>query len=298
MNGNIFNIQKFCINDGPGIRTTVFFKGCPLRCKWCHNPESNSVVPELLFSSDKCTGCKKCSAVCENGAHIITTEHILNRDNCTACGKCEAVCSAKALEIAGKTVSSDDVLKKVLSDKAFYEDSGGGITISGGEPFLQYGFLLDILKKAKEKGLHTCVETCGYTDREKLLEAAEYIDIFLFDWKISDSILHKKYTGVGNEKILQNLKALDENGSKIVLRCPVIPDVNDNEKHFKGIAETANRLKNIFGIEISPYHELGTSKLSGMGQKKIISFKVPEKEEAEKYIASVKKYTDIPVKRM
>ncbi len=296
--GLIFNIQKFCINDGPGIRTTVFFKGCPLRCEWCHNPESKKILQELMFFSDKCISCAKCDGICEKGVHIFDDVHTLNRSECVFCGKCEAVCPVNALEVAGKTVTADEVMKAALSDKAFYEDSGGGITLSGGEPFMQYEFMLDILKKAKRNSLHTCVETCGFTDKEKLLEAAEFIDIFLFDYKITDSALHKEYTGVGNEKITENLRIIDENGSKIILRCPIIPSVNDNEAHFKGIAKTADSLKNVIGIELSPYHELGISKLTRIGQENKYKFRTPTDTEISGYINSVKKYTDKSVKKM
>ncbi len=296
--GKIFNIQRFCINDGPGIRTTVFFKGCPLRCRWCHNPESNISASELLFNDRKCIFCRKCADVCENGVHGFLSEHSISREKCISCGKCVIVCPANALEIAGKNKTCDEVIAEVLRDKAFYEDSGGGLTLSGGEPFMQYEFMLEILKKAKESLLHTCIETCGYTDREKILEAAKYTDIFLFDWKITDSVLHNKYTGVGNEKILDNLKALDKNGSKIILRCPIIPAVNDTEEHFKGIAQLANSLQNVIGIEISPYHELGLSKLSRMGREAENQFAVPKKEDTQSYIEAVKKYTYKSVKKM
>lgn len=297
MNGLIFNIQKFCINDGPGIRTTVFFKGCPLRCKWCHNPESNRISHDLLFSADKCILCRKCEAVCEQGVHIFEKKHILDRTVCVACKRCESICPVNALEIAGKGMSIQEILKTVLSDKEFFEDSGGGLTLSGGEPFLQYEFMLELLKKAKENSLHTCVETCGFTDREKLLEASQYVDIFLFDYKHSDSVLHKQYTGAENEKILNNLKLLNEKGCKIILRCPIIPDVNDTQEHFRAIGELADSLKNIIGIEIAPYHELGISKGERLG-KKINSFTVPEKEDVLRYIEEIKKYTYKSVKRM
>lgn len=298
MTGTVFNIQRFCINDGPGIRTTVFLKGCPLRCEWCHNPESNKKTEELLFSSEKCMNCGKCAAVCENGVHIFSESHYLLRENCVFCRKCERICPAQALNIAGEIKTADEIIKAVLSDKEFYEDSGGGLTVSGGEPFFQYEFLLEILKKAKENGLHTCIETSGFTEREKILECARFTDIFLFDYKLSDSVLHKKFTGAGNSVILGNLKALDENGYKTILRCPVIPEVNDNEEHLRGIAETANGLKNILGIEIAPYHELGISKSERLGQAEIKTFRVPENEEIQKYIDTVKKYTSVPVKRM
>ncbi len=298
MQGQIFNIQRFSINDGQGIRTTVFFKGCPLNCQWCHNPESKKISPELLFSGDKCVYCRKCEGSCENGVHLFEAKHTLSREKCTACGSCEAVCPVKCLSVAGKSISADDVIKEVLRDRIFFEESGGGITLSGGEPFLQYDFLTEILKKAKENSLHTAVETCGFADTEKMLAAAEYIDVFLFDYKLTDSALHKKYTGVGNEKILHNLKALSDKGSKIILRCPVIPSVNDTDEHFKGIARTAEENVGVTGIEIAPYHELGLSKLSRMGKENESSFTVPSQDTAQKYIEEIKKYTSKTVKLM
>ena len=175
-------VKRFAVHDGDGIRTTVFFKGCPLRCEWCHNPESNEAQPQLLYSADKCVLCGKCSDVCMNGVHIFSDTHMLLRENCTVCGRCENVCNTGALEVAGKKISSEEVIREVMKDKAFYEDSGGGLTVSGGEPFLQFSFLMDILRLAKENGLHTCIETSGFTDSEKILEAAKHTDIFLYDY--------------------------------------------------------------------------------------------------------------------
>ena len=298
MKGQIFNIQRFSVNDGRGIRTTVFFKGCPLSCRWCHNPESQKISPELLFSGDKCILCRKCEAVCKSLVHSFGEKHSADRKACKLCGECVSVCPVNALDIAGEEKSADEIIKTVLRDRIFFEESGGGITLSGGEPFLQYDFMLEILKKAKENSLDTAVETCGFTEREKILQAAELIDTFLFDYKLTDSTLHKKYTGVGNEKILGNLRALGENNSKIVLRCPIIPGVNDNTEHFKGIGETAEEIRSITGVEIAPYHELGLSKLRRLGREDENLFLVPEKNTAELYIREIQKYTRKPVKRM
>lgn len=295
--GLIFNIQRFCINDGPGIRTTVFFKGCPLSCLWCHNPESQKKAAELLFFRDKCINCGKCALACENGVHIFDGMHIVQREKCIACRSCEAVCRYNALELTGRTASADEVIKTVLADKEFFDDSGGGLTLSGGEPFMQPEFMLELLKKAKESSVHTCVETCGFTSSQRLLGASEYVDIFLFDYKLSDSELHRKYTGVGNEAILDNLRLLSDNGSKIILRCPVIPGVNDNEHHFRAIGETAEKFSGITGVEIAPYHELGLSKSDSLG-KSVNAFSVPSAQEAQEYIDRVKRYTEKNVKRM
>ncbi len=297
MFGTIFNIQKFCINDGPGIRTTVFFKGCPLRCKWCHNPESQKKSPELLFSADKCVTCRKCETVCENKVHIFTDSHILLRESCIACKKCEALCPNDAIEIAGRRLTADEVLKEVLSDKEFFEDSGGGLTLSGGEPFMQFDFMLSVLKEAKKEGIHTCVETCGFAAREKLLEAAPFIDIFLFDYKITDSSLHKEFTGTDNTLILSNLRALSSAGCKIILRCPVIPGVNDNDGHFRAIGDLSRENQGIIAVDIAPYHELGISKGERLGEQPEV-FSVPSKNDEEYYIESVRKYTRVPVNRM
>ena len=187
MNGKIFNIQKFCVDDGPGIRTTVFLKGCPLRCDWCHNPESQSVKSEFMFYKEKCSGCGRCAG--------ITVE---DKD---------FLCYNNAKEICGREASSDEVIKEVLKDKIFYDNSGGGMTLSGGEPLFQYDFSMELLKKAKENGIKTAVETCGYT-LKPLEEMSRYVDLWLYDIKILDEELHKKHTGVSNEVILKNLKFL------------------------------------------------------------------------------------------
>ena len=274
--GTVFNIQRFCVNDGPGIRTTVFLKGCPFSCVWCHNPESQRFEPEILFYKDKCTGCGRCKCV-------------------TAADR-DFVCFNGAKEICGKTVSADEVTAEVLKDKPFYENSDGGMTLSGGEPLAQYDFSLGLLKKAKENGIYTAVESCGYEEKSKILEIAKYVDLFLFDCKETDPELHKEYTGFDNKIILENLKALSDAGSKIILRCPIIPGFNDRAEHFKGISETADKFSGIEHIEIEPFHPLGESKYSALSRE-YADIQPPDAETVDNWIEQIKLGTEKEVKR-
>ena len=299
MDGNIFNIQKFCINDGPGIRTTVFVKGCPLRCAWCHNPESNSTKPELLYTESKCIGCGACAVACKNGVHTLADgTHTVDREKCTACGACADVCPTSALEISGYKKSVEDAIAEVMKDKIFYDNSGGGMTVSGGEPMAQFDFTKALLSEAKAKGLHTAIETCGFAPTERYAEILPLVDLFLFDWKITNSDLHKKYTGVDNMLIEKNLRMISENGGKIVLRCPIIPTVNDTEEHFSGIARLANELCGVLSVDIEPYHPLGIGKAERLGKE--VAFRelgIPENETVDAWIKSVQDKTEKVVKK-
>jgi len=297
--GLIFNIQKFCLNDGPGIRTTVFFKGCPLECSWCHNPESHLYECEILYDADKCIGCRRCATVCKNNAHIFEEgRHMYCREQCMRCGSCLKECFTNALEKVGRTMSVEEILQEVLKDKVFYDNSGGGLTISGGEPLMQFEFVYELLKQAKTHNIHTCIETCGFVNTEKICKITEYADIFLYDWKMTDDELHKKYTGVSNKLIEQNLYSIDKLKSRIILRCPIIPGVNDNREHFSGITGLANSLTNILSIEIVPYHSFGNSKYRKLNNKKsAVAFRLPSSKEIKHWIEEIQKLTTVPVKK-
>lgn len=299
MKGTVFNIQRFSINDGPGIRTTVFLKGCPLSCIWCHNPESKLTKREVLFNKSKCITCGACGVVCDNRAHVFEDgEHSLKRDLCIACGRCADVCPMKGLEAVGEENTVEEVLITVMKDKIFYDTSGGGLTVSGGEPMLQFDFTYDLLKSAKEKGLHTCMETCGFAEEERYIQIAKHVDIFLFDYKETDPMRHKEYTGVSNERILKNLRAIDEIGAKMILRCPIIPTLNDRTEHFEGIARVANSLKNVIEINVEPYHPLGMGKSEMLGKDyplKDITY--PTESAIEEWMNTIRKYTKFAVKK-
>jgi len=264
--GQIFDIQRFSLHDGPGIRTTVFLKGCPLRCKWCHNPESWSSEPQLFFNSEKCVDCMECVRICPTGAHQISEEkHVVKFRLCIACGKCIKLCNYNALSIFGYEQDVDSIFNEIKQDKDFYDMSGGGVTLSGGEPMLQLKMTLELLKKCKENNINTCVETCGYVPRKSYKAVIPYVDTYLFDYKDTDCSRHKELTGVSNELILANLDYLYNQGADIILRCPMIPGINDTEEHFKGIAAIAAKYPLLRSIEILPYHNMGVSKGIGIG---------------------------------
>ncbi len=267
MTGNIFNIQRFSTNDGPGIRTVIFLKGCPLSCIWCHNPESKKTATEIFFNPEKCLNCRLCENVCPNNAHIFENNvHIYNRKSCGMCMKCVDVCVMQALERCGKAYETDEVIREALKDKEFYEQSGGGVTLSGGEPLFQYGFSVEILKKLKEKDIHTAIETSGYCNAD-LSEISRYVDLWLYDIKLISEDEHIKHTGVSNKIIIRNLHFLDSIGAKIILRCPIISDVNMKAEHFERIKKLANSLKNIVAVHFEPYHPLGLDKAKNLGKE-------------------------------
>ena len=296
--GTVFNIQRYSVNDGPGIRTCVFMKGCPLDCLWCHNPESKSSKPELSYAERKCIGCRKCEAVCPKSCHSFANGmHHIDRSSCIGCGSCVEACSG-ALELIGKRRSAGDVLAEACRDKPFYETSGGGITFTGGEPLAQPDFLLQMLRLSKEEGIHVCIETCGFVRREILEQAMQYIDLFLFDCKETDAEKHKAFTGTDPKLIWDNLAFLAENGKQIVLRCPIVPGYNDTAAHFSGIAELANRYASVVRIDVEPYHPLGKTKAGQIGREYVLKdLGMTDAKLAERWISQIQAQTACPVRK-
>ena len=254
------------MHDGPGLRTTVFLKGCPLRCEWCHNPETQSGESELLYYSVKCIFCGLCEQVCPEKAHSLENGHKIDRAKCRACGVCAVKCPAAAVEICGREYSIEELLCEVEKDRMFYGENGG-VTLSGGEPFLQGKIVVDFLESCKSAGMTTAVETCGYADEGVILSAIPHTDLFLWDIKDTNDVRHKKYTGVSNIKIIKNLFAADANGAKTRLRCILVSGVNTDVSHYRGIAKLAVSLKNCEGVEIMPYHAYGGSKATHLGRE-------------------------------
>ncbi len=264
--GFIFNIQKFSIQDGPGIRTTLFMKGCPLKCPWCSNPEGISETPEILVGERKCIGCKKCAEACNTGA-ISFENGIRTIDwklcgNCLECGK---VCPSHAIQIVGEYKTVDEAFKIAAQDKDFYNTSGGGVTISGGEALLQWEFVRDLFSRCKTADFHTALDTTAYCPWENMERVLEYTDLILFDIKHMDSEKHQKYTGVSNELILDNLESASKT-TGIWLRIPLIPGFNDSESNMQKTAELASRIQ-AEKISLLPYHEWGKDKYSGLGKQ-------------------------------
>ena len=258
----ISDIQRFCTHDGPGIRTTVFFKGCPMKCEWCHNPETQKFSPQLLFNASLCINCGACEQVCPKHAHIFNEAgHSLDRNLCKNCLICASVCTSEACCVCGKILSVKDVLKEVMKDAPFY-GTNGGVTLSGGEPLAQYESI-ELLRKLKEFGINTAVETSGCVSKERILESAEFTDLFLYDIKDTDSERLKQYTGGNFSEITDNLFALDRT-NKSILRCILVFGVNTDEKHYAFISEIYSSLKNCLGVQFLPYHPYGGSKATSV----------------------------------
>ena len=265
--GIIFNIQRFSIHDGPGIRTTVFFKGCNLRCFWCHNPEAALVQPQLQYFPDKCIACGGCVAVCPQGAHaLVDGVHTFNRDLCQSSFRCVEECFSGALQKIGKDYTVVQVMAEIERDQPYFESSGGGVTFSGGEPLLQKDFLKALLIECRGRGIHTAVDTAGNLPQEVFEEIQPLVDLFLFDIKACDEDIHRRATAAGNRRIHANLRWLSQAGSKIWIRIPVIPGVNDSDSEIHAIAGLLAPLAGIQWVELMAFHTLGSEKYASLGQ--------------------------------
>lgn len=261
--GIIFNIQHYSIHDGPGIRTTVFMKGCPLGCLWCQNPESQAFYPELFYNREKCNGCGRCVSTCPEKAIDVYEGHSkTNRKLCKGCGTCAEVCPDEARILMGRIVSADEVFKEVYKDGIFYQRSGGGVTLSGGEPLAQLDFAISILKLCKDAGFHTAIDTCGHASWETIERVLEYVDLVLYDLKHMDPVEHEKATGVSNNLILDNvLRICHESRVSLMIRIPVIPGFNDNLENIEATATfIVKGLGSSIPVQLLPYHKLGESK--------------------------------------
>jgi pyruvate formate lyase activating enzyme len=257
--GLVFNIQRFCLHDGPGVRTVVFLKGCPLRCAWCHNPESQSPRPELLFDELKCIGCLRCIKTCPKDAIGFDGKVLIDDTKCDACGLCERACPTSALAMCGKWMSVEEVMEEVLRDKVFYEKSGGGLTISGGEPTLQPEFTLELCKLAKSNDISVALETNGFCDSITFSHILDSVDLVLYDVKAVDEIKHITLTGRSNRPILDNLRLAVARGANIIVRIPVVPGVNISRDEFDEYAELIVEM-GIKRVDLLPYHKLGIAK--------------------------------------
>ena len=259
--GLVFNIMRFSLHDGPGIRTTVFLKGCPLRCRWCHNPESQSREPEIIYFGERCIRCGECVLACPHGAleKSLDAPLVHYPELCQHCGECVEVCPSAARQLAGRWMTVEEVLTEVLKDEVFYDESGGGITISGGEPLQQPEFLEALLAACKARGLRTVLDTCGFANSDILRRVSEHVDLFFYDLKLMNSERHLSLTGVNNELILKNLKMLAEGGSAVTVRVPILPGVNDDNENLDALSKYLTPL-GIRDIDLLPYHELGNGK--------------------------------------
>lgn len=283
-----FNIQRFCLRDGPGIRTTLFLKGCPLRCVWCHNPEGQSFGAELMFRADRCVGCGRCLGLC-SARRADGEKVIVDRTLCVVCGKCVEPCLSDCSEICGKVEEAAALYEKLKRDAPFFKESGGGITVSGGEPLAQAEGVIRLAELAKEDGISFAVETSGYCGGEALRKLNDLGALFLYDIKGVDGDLHVKNTGVPNEKILCNLEMLADLGADIILRLPLVPGYNDSEEALSSLAALLVRYAGkVRRAEIMPYHRIGVGKYAALGRDNESLRKIPDgKDMCEKWLSSL-----------
>jgi pyruvate formate lyase activating enzyme len=277
----IFDIKRYAINDGPGIRIVIFLKGCNLNCAWCHNPESISTETERMYAPSKCIKCGTCVIACPEKAITLTADGIItNADLCNMTGRCAEVCPTKAIEMSGKHISVTEIMNEIEKERVFFDQSGGGVSFSGGEPLLQSQVLIELLDECGARGIHRAVDTAGLANTEIILEVAKRTDLFLYDLKMMDSEKHRKWTGVPNEKILENLKLLAESGTKIIIRIPLIGGVNDDAENIEAtarfVAELSGEKKE---VNLLPYHKIAQTKYQKLGRpEEFLLLEEPTKE--------------------
>ncbi len=269
LEGLTFDIKRFAVHDGPGVRTTVFLKGCPLRCVWCHNPEAISRKPEVFFHPERCISCLTCVEGCPNGAQRVTSAglRVYARELCRLLGRCVENCYSGALELAGRPASVESVMAQLREDASFYENSGGGVTLSGGEPLLQSEFATEILRRCKAEGFHTALDTCGQVQWRVFEQVLPYVDLVLYDLKHISPEQHQRYTGANNRLVVENLRRLSGCGASVEVRMVIIPTINDSREFIEGAARLLASLENITAVRILPYHRLAGSKYTKLGKE-------------------------------
>lgn len=297
VSGIVFDIRKFSIQDGPGIRTTVFFKGCPLACRWCHNPESQAFGRERMFRAERCIRCLACLPACPQEAIVWDGQAVHTAaERCTLCGECLDRCPAEARELAGREMTPAEVLAVVAQDIPFYDESGGGVTFSGGEPLAQPAFLLALLHACRAQEIHTAVDTSGFAPWDRLEATDELTGLFLYDLKLMDDRRHREFTGVSNHVILDNLRALSQRGSAIRLRVPLVPEINDDRANIAALGEFAAGLPRHHPLDLLPYHSSATAKYARLGRAYPLSGLPSQPQEQLEEIAHLLRSYDLDVR--
>lgn len=289
MKATIFEIKRFAVHDGDGIRTTVFFKGCPLKCVWCHNPEGISNKSELAYFEHKCMSCGECIKVCPAGAHVIENDkHVFVREKCVQCGRCVENCLGNALKLYGQEIGVNELLPLLLKDKEFYDNSGGGITVSGGECLLYADFIAELFQKLKQNGVNTAVDTCGFVSKCALDKVIPYTDTFLYDLKAVDEKVHEFCTGKSNQTIIDNLLYLEKKGCRIEVRIPFVPSFNSGE--IEKMGKLLSGLKNLTKVKVLAYHNYAGSKYQSIGMKNTLPEQLPTENELDLAKAKLREY--------